>query len=286
MNEPHTHSNRSSVQNHGLSLFLTLLAVGIIVSLQHYASFEVRVAAVLACALLGGIAWLLRHPAGAGLCSAAVAAGWISLASYPAGVSLLPRSLIVIVLCAALVLPWTIRAPKKTRGRLAYLFPIVLGLWMLYTPPARRYTARSNHPELLNLAAKLTGPEDAIRFVHENIERVKGPPTDTALDTLRRGQAHCGGMSGLLHNLLENMGHRSQIIHLRSGKRGHIHTLIEVRVEGVSYIGDPQENFWVRMDAEDFARGEIPEDAPTLWQGNWTVYRYTPGPGYVEVARP
>nr|MDA3872390.1 hypothetical protein [Kiritimatiellia bacterium] len=222
--------------------------------------------------------WWRRRVVGAALVSGSVAAGWITLASYPAGVSLLPVWWVYGGLLLLVLLPWKLRRCP----RWLWLWPLSLCVWIVATPPARRYTVAMSHPEIQRRAATLADPAEAVAFVHSHVRRTPAPPTDSALDTLRRAEAHCGGMSNLLHALLVEMDYPANIIHLRSDKPGHIHTLVEVEIAGETFLADPQENRVDPLRAEQLI-GMPPEESwPAVWKGMQRVYDYIPGRGYVR----
>lgn len=243
------------------------------------AGWEWRALWVAVAGAAGGGLWWRSRVEGAALVSGSVAAGWITLLSYPAGVSLLPMFLIYIGLMWLVLLPWKLR---RCRPFWLWLWPAVLCVWIVATPPARRYSVAVSHPEIQQIAAGLADPEEAVAFVHSHVRRTPAPPTDTAVDTLRRAEAHCGGMSNLLHALLLEMDYPARIVHLIGEGKGDIHTLVEVEIAGETFLADPQVNRLDPLRAEQLI-GMPPQDSwPGEWRGMKSVYDYVPRRGYVR----
>ena len=248
------------------------------------APFLLRFAGVAGMGLGAVPYWWRRRAEGGGLASLAVAGAWITLGSYPAGMSFVPRVVWVALFAGLIVSPWLARTPRGGgRGRRAPM--ALLAVWVAFTPPARRFDTGNQHTDLARIAGELTSIEEAVAYVHETIERQKAPPTDTALDTLRRGRAHCGGMSNLLHALLREMGEEARIVHVRGDSPGHIHTLVEARVDGKRFLADPQENLFVPGGVEMLVTEAPGEEWPPVWRGMKKAYRHVPGQGYRPAGR-
>lgn len=244
--------------------------------------FGLRIVVVLLLGGAGAVGWLLRTSWGSSLLTATVAAGWIGLASYPAELSLWPRPLIVGCLLMGIWIPQILRpAPAP---RVARLIPILLGLWTLLTPAAKRYDVDALHPELLELAAGLNSPEELTQFVHEQISRKKAPPTDTAHDTWERKAGHCGAMSNLLHKLLIHRNWKASIFHLKNAE-DDLHTLIWIQTENGSILADPQENLVKYLEPQELVgQQNPPEDWPGTWLLHTRAWIHQPGRGYTPLA--
>jgi len=241
--------------------------------------FSLRIAVVLAAGAAGAYGWVVRSSWGASLITSSIAAGWISLASYPAALSLWPQIPVFSVLIAGVWLPHVWRRPVAPP--VVRIIPMILGLWILFTPTARRYDVDALHPELIELAEDLTSPADLTRFVHEQIERRPAPPTDTALDTWRRKRGHCGAMSNLLHKLLLYRDWQASILHLK-GDRGGLHTLVWIQTETESMLADPQHNEVRSLDPGDLIQtSPPPDDWPKNWKGQTRAWIHKPGRGYI-----
>jgi hypothetical protein len=136
-------------------------------------------------------------------------------------------------------------------------------------------------------AAELNDAREATLWVHERIERQRGPFTDTAQDTLRRGYATCGGMANVLDKVLRAQGYRSRIVHVE-GEAG-IHTLVEYMSmsDGQWLLADPQNRLmgkdWGRANGLTLVDPDAAESLPECWQGFKTLYIYKPFRGYVLV---
>lgn len=254
------------------------------VLLLERAPLWVRVAGIGLVLLVGAAGWCLRRFWGHVWLPAGITAAWVALGSFPATVSLFPMTPIYLLLVLGIGVGGLFRLPPGKRGA-ARFYVLVLSVWVVSTPPARRYAVSAKHPALRAVVQELDSPSAAVRWVHEEIRREKGPPTDSAVDTLRRGYAHCGGMSNLLHKLLVEMGYPAEIVHAVGGDGRTIHTLVELPLGGVPHLADAQENVLLPVAAAELAGAGDRLDWPPPWRNLRTVYRYVPARGYVEIAR-
>jgi len=225
-------------------------------------------------------------PAGGWILAVACTTAWVALASFSAELSKLPLGLVYGLLAAAVIMPPALAVllvPRPRRLDCPPQFLVVCVLALIVSNhvarPARRYETPRNMVAIEEVADTLD-VRGCVAWVHENIRREKSPPTDDAVQTLRRGTAHCGGMANLLHKMLFARGVPARIVHFSGG--GDIHTLVEYREGERWMLADPQNNVVGTVSGEDAVIEGSP-DAPEIWQGFDRLYIYEPGRGYVEV---
>ncbi|GEM_PF-4393033 len=268
-----TENSRRTLYELGFPLPFLLLP-----ALVEMLPFPLRVVIVLTAGAAGAVGWIRKSSWGASLMTSATATGWIAVASYPAELSLWPQIPVYGVLLAGIWGPHLIRRPEALA--VVRIIPMVLGLWVLFTPTARRYDVDALHPELLRVADHLSTPEELTQYVHDQIERGPSPPTDTALDTWRRKRGYCGGMSNLLHKLMLYQHLDASILHLK-GEPDRLHTLIWFQDEGESWLADPQHNVVKKLSPDDLLTDTPPEDWPKNWKGQSRMWVHKAGRGYL-----
>ena len=266
-----------------------------------WAPYRARLVVIPVLGVIGLILWFtglrkrsqggMKAVAGAWLISIAGASLWIALASFSAEISKVPTTwLYIVVLTTIGILPlWTcLVAPCASCSRLLLLaFTIALEASVFQVRPARRYETPRNTSAIHEVAAPLQGVGACVRWVHEHVDRRRAPFTDDALDTLRRREAHCGGMANLLHKMLETKDIPARIVHF--SVRDNIHTLVEYRdaSNGRWILADPQNNIlgtdWQGVAGWDVVRLNGERLLPDEWRDFDTLYVYEPGRGYVKV---
>lgn len=221
--------------------------------------------------------WCEGRRSGALLLSASVLFTWVTLASYPLAFSKsFDTGVIYVALTAGIILPWCFFGMLHKPGlHLIVLWCVLAVLVCMSARPGRRFAGEANHPRIVELAQQFDSIEETTAYVHQTIERRKGPATDTAVDTLKRGYGHCGAMNNLLHKLLTAQGYDAQIIHL-SGN--NIHTLVYVDGQ----FADAQENLVQTRPLRSLLTiGE--SELPKAWTGHDTLWIYRRGTGYLEI---
>ena len=247
-------------------LFLPMLLTGVPIS--------GRLACVFLLAASGLFFWSRRQPMGALLLSAAVLSGWVALASFPLVISKWDSGLLYALLSMALFLPWAFFGCLRgawSPGLVLWL--TVALLLMLNARPGRRFASGQENPALVRIASRFSSVEETTAYVHHTIKRRKGPPTDTALDTLRRGYGHCGAMNNLLHKLLLAQGYHARIIHLDGN---NLHTLVEIDGD---WIADAQENVVLFFHPLTLV-GTKDASLPRSWKNHHRLWVYHEHNGY------
>ena len=256
----------------------------------------VRVAAVAAESLCAGV--LLARARGrpnhtrgyalaAIITATAAATAWIALLSYSGQVSRLPTLLLYGGFATAVLLPFALarrlRAPIRYRE---YAVAAVLTVSIVLAPPARRFRGGATHPDVAALASRLKTPREMVHWVHRNVTWTPAPFTDTAVDTLHRREARCGGMANLLDKLLKASGFESRVVHFERGTA--LHTLVEycIPAAGTWVLADAQHNLDGRafdnVSGWDVTQGN-PRNAPSEWTAYNKLYVYDTRGGYIRV---
>jgi transglutaminase-like putative cysteine protease len=215
---------------------------------------------------------------------------WVAIASYSAQVSICPTILIYTVcgLVAAgplvLTLCWCRPVRQDAEAvRVRALLLVMVVVSMMCARPARRFAGGEGCPAIRDVSVTTREARAATAWVHHHIASEAAPFTDTALDTLNRGFAHCGGMANLLDKILKASGIESRIVHFENGHR--IHTLVEYREGTASWLlADPQNNIlgvdygnvsgWALLTRPPLA------EPPASWNGYLKLYIYFPRDGY------
>jgi hypothetical protein len=219
---------------------------------------------------------------------------WIAMGSYSAQISIVP-TLWIYVVCgmavatpsvAALSMPRTRRRERgRMMGRSLLLTAVLVSL--LLARPGRRFSGGHTSDCIVATANQVDDAREAVAWVHTHIAREASPFTDTAVDTMKRGTARCGGMANLLDKIFKAKGVTSRIVHLE-GDKG-IHTLVEYRhPDGMWTLADPQENTVGSEHGGISGRdlllpGGPPRGIPLSWQGHSRLYIYGYLSGYSRV---
>lgn len=229
---------------------------------------------------------------GSDLVSLSAAVAWIAVASYSAQVSKLSTWILYGGATAAIMIPALVSLViiRKTGGRLVegllLILPLLLTASLFLARPARRFRA-GNRAALRPVAASVDGAAEAITWVSGKIAYGPAPFTDTAVDTLRRGQGRCSGQANVLHKILQQKGIRSRIVHIEG--EGRLHTLVEYWNESRGQ--------WVFADASKGLHGAdhggvngfrvtMRKDlrgVPWRWRGYSDLYVYEEMNGYERV---
>ena len=218
---------------------------------------------------------------------------WIAIASYSAQVSICPTILIYTICGLGVAGPLVLtlcccRPARQDAGamRVRALLWVMVVVSMMCARPGRRFSGGEDRPAICDVARTTGDARAAAAWVHGHISREAAPFTDTAIDTLNRGFAHCGGMANLLDKILKASGIESRIVHIENGHR--IHTLVEYREGTAAWIlADPQDNIlgadhgnmsgWALVTQSSLA------EPPASWNGYLKLYIYSPRDGYCIV---
>jgi len=232
--------------------------------------------------------------AGTWLVAISVASLCVSIFSYSAQVSLLTPPLLYSLVGAGILLPFFMGRIILRRGGAVPAGRVLLPVFLVlvtgstfFASPARRYMRGEKSHRLAEIDLDTRGVREAVSWVHENIAYEKAPFTDTAIDTLLRGKAKCGGMANLLDKMLKRKGLESRIIHLEG--KGKMHTLVEYRAPGSSkwVLADPQNNVLGEdlggLSGYDLLKADLAKSRPRHLKGFTRLYHYAPGWGYRRV---
>jgi hypothetical protein len=219
---------------------------------------------------------------------------WVSVLSYSAQVSILPTVLIYGACLVSVVVPLGfmelfvgLKGGRPFRlGHGTWVLVVLVFVSMLCARPGRRFYGGAEAASIVEVAATLATPREAVSWVHSCIVREKAPFTDSAVNTLERRKAKCGGQANVLDKILSAAGIQSRIVHLEDGKR--IHTLVEYREVGGRWrLADPQHDIVLDDEAAvsgwDVLTKVDVGGIPVPWRGYSKLYIYEAWGGYFRV---